>query len=153
MYVFSFNGNIVIYSYQIKYCSPLYFAILCMYRRQRARVGDLSHFGVSHTQWVRVGSPVMFNQWWKSSFYFYFFVWILREQHLSEEALAKQSSTGGHPQHTMHGQSEWPTKSKIKEKSVLVIQFLRPRGFMKTPKQSLLHLNRAWLNTTLFSFL
>lgn len=41
--------------------SPI-FAILCMYKRQRARVGDLSHFGVSHTQWVRVGSPVMFNQ-------------------------------------------------------------------------------------------
>lgn len=28
-------------------------------------------------------------------FSFFLFVWILREQHLSEEALAKQSSTGG----------------------------------------------------------
>lgn len=36
--------------------------ILRMYKRKRAGVRDLSHLGASRSQWLRVGSPVMFNR-------------------------------------------------------------------------------------------
>lgn len=84
--------------------------ILRMYKRKRAGVRDLSHLGASRSQWLRVGSPVMFNRSpgekkkEEKSFSSPVFAEILEERHLCEEALAKQNSSGGH-QHLIHSRS------------------------------------------------
>lgn len=79
-------------------------------QEEKSRCEDLSHLGASRSQWLRVGSPVMFNRSpgekkkEEKSFSSPVFAEVLEERHLCEEALAKQNSSGGH-QHLIHSRS------------------------------------------------
>lgn len=81
--------------------------ILRMYKRKRAGVRDLSHLAASRSQWLRVGSPVMFNRSpgeeeekkerkRRKVFSSPVSAEIQEERRLCEEASAKQNGSGGH---------------------------------------------------------